>query len=204
MSHQNLDFATAPPLEVSSPGRDALQISPNESLITALGHADFKSAWNTVKDEVGTWAHSSSLIADGNTLTVASLWDKGDNNRLLSPRDLGDGATVPPTDSVQHSISRNSHEGALPGEFPLLQLHDKIKDKATANVEKNMSTEEIAQLTKDTAKYAEEMKEYDKRYAMFAGLNPPKPPEAPESVKRYEAAVATETVKLTKRLEGVI
>jgi hypothetical protein len=93
----------------------------------------------------------------------------------------------------------------LSGETALNELNQRIINKAVAKVQDSMTPAEKEALNKDAAKYAEEMRQYEKeeRAAMmqhyFRGPNDwPKAPEKPKSLVKYEAAIDREIERMAR------
>lgn len=91
------------------------------------------------------------------------------------------------------------------GETALQELNQKIINKAVAKVQDSMSPAEKETLNKDAAKYAEEMRKYEKEEQAalmqhyFRGPNDwPKAPQKPQSLVKYEAAIDREIERMAK------
>lgn len=93
------------------------------------------------------------------------------------------------------------------GESALHQLNERIVSKAVAKVQDSMTPAEKLALNKDSEKYAEQMRKYEeemKTAMMQKWFNRrpedwPKPPEKPQSLVKYEAAIDREIALLVKR-----
>ncbi len=93
------------------------------------------------------------------------------------------------------------------GESALHQLNERIVNKAVAKVQESMTPAEKQALNKDSEKYAEQMRKYEEemKTAMtqkWFNRRPedwPRPPEKPQSLVKYEAAIDREIALLVKR-----
>jgi hypothetical protein len=192
MSNQSLDQLTVP-----SEGLGAAHI--NEPLITGLSHADWKTTG--IKTDSETLTGPKPANDDSGVIHVGNYW--GQDKFPASPdtsivQGMESGSIKYPIHSVDEG------QGAIPGEFTLLGLNQKIKEAAVSNVEKNMSDKEREQLVSDAAKYADAMKKYQHQHIMWIGINPPEAPKEPESLRRYDQAVDHEIAQLTKKMENNI
>jgi len=91
------------------------------------------------------------------------------------------------------------------GQGSLDDLNQRITNKATDNVQKNMTLEEKKRLNEDAMKYAKEMEEYQEhmRHVMTGtggiGLDDPAP-QKPESLVKYEQAIDKEINKIVQAI----
>ncbi len=96
------------------------------------------------------------------------------------------------------------------GETALEQLNQRIINKAVAKVQESMTPSEKHELNKDAAKYAEQMREYEKQMSLEMMMKLfhrrpedwPKPPEKPKSMVKYEEAIDREIERAVRRLSA--
>jgi hypothetical protein len=165
-----------------------------EPLINGFSNCDFSSA--QARDRLAQ--QSSDTVSRSDYINVDNIWEHGVSGRptmmpvFNSEGDLGSGVIRYPLPSTDKGASE------VPGEVTLQDLNQKIVAKAVANVEKTMTPKEKEELAKDSEQYAKDMKEWKQSFVTFIGMNPPKPPAEPESLRRYEQAVDREVDKITK------
>lgn len=82
---------------------------------------------------------------------------------------------------------------------------DRLERKITADsvqaVQSRMTPAEKAQLRQDAATYEAELERWQGSWMRHIGLNPPKAPEKPASLERYERAIDAE---INKRLDALL
>lgn len=116
---------------------------------------------------------------------------RGDRNPYPLPEDPYAGGSRPVD---------NPNSGALEA------LNKRIQEQAIKNVQANMSPEEKHRLNEDYRKYQEEMAQHEKAMRGWMigtgrGNDPPRAPEVPTSVQRYNAAIDAEKDRIASRMQ---
>ena len=181
---------------VSSPQQD------NVILINSLTTADFKDYTARRSDPISGFANLDGFQV------INKYPGLIDEKPLLSLR-----SGMIPVPLTELAFSDKPFKYPLPQEVSVLgsesafgELNQRIINKAVAKVQDSMTSAEKQQLDKDTTKYAEEMRQYEKEERnslmqhYFRGPNDwPKPPQKPQSLVKYEEPIDREIERMAKR-----